>query len=209
MLNQIIKRLEPYPAQALQPVKEGKREAAILLPLTRNVANPELVFILRAEHLNTHSGEVAFPGGMWEVDDKSLLQTALRETHEEVDLSPDFVQPFAMLSSRESRLNVKVTPYVGLIPEDVTLVPNLDELESVFRVPVAFLADPDNLKTRIFHFNETDYPLPCYEHQGYVIWGFTLFVLADLLKLVFDINLPLQELYHKVGRLRIRGVDTD
>ena len=67
-------------------------EAAILLALTCEQDDPKIILTKRAEHLRSHAGEVAFPGGKWEPGDNDLLMTALRETHEEIDLPPESVE---------------------------------------------------------------------------------------------------------------------
>ncbi|MGS2723090.1 CoA pyrophosphatase [Porticoccus sp. GXU_MW_L64] len=180
MLTTIVNNLKQLPLCEAMPEHCGEREAAVLLALTEE-AQPHVVLTRRASHLNDHAGEVALPGGMWEPQDGSLLQTALRESHEEVGLSPRQVELFATLPARNTRLGVRVTPFVGRIPATVKLQPELAELDAIFRVPVAYLLDTSHLVYANFDINGREYSLPCYQYQEYTIWGFTLALLVEFL----------------------------
>ena len=180
MLTTIANNLKQLPLQEAMPLHRGEREAAVLLALTVE-SQPSLVLTRRADHLNDHAGEVALPGGMWEPEDSSLLDTALRESHEEIGLPPQQVELFATLPPRDTRLGVRVTPFVGRIAADVQLRPELAELDAIFRVPLDYLLDTGNLTRAAFTINEQDYSLPCYQYQGYTIWGFTLALVVEFL----------------------------
>ncbi|HEY7884036.1 MAG TPA: CoA pyrophosphatase, partial [Cellvibrionaceae bacterium] len=115
------------------------RQAAVLVPIV-TLANPELILTRRAAHLASHAGEIAFPGGRWEPDDQTLLHTALRESHEEIALPPHAVIPLGTLPVYCTRAGVRVTPVVGLVPEQQAFVPQLAELDSIFTVPLHFFS---------------------------------------------------------------------
>ncbi len=173
----------------MQPAGEA-REAAVLLALTRELA-PKLVFIKRAKHLNQHGGEVAFPGGMWESSDRSLLHTALRESEEEVSLPQGAVEVVARMPRRSTRYGIPVTPYVGFISYDVDLRHEPGELDAVFRVPLEYLLARENLVSSEVDMKEGRYPMPCYQYKGFTIWGFTLIVLVQFLNRSLDAGLTL------------------
>lgn len=191
MLDLIRTRFSHWPPEHRQPMVDGiAREAAVLVPMTR-AADPSVIFIRRAQHISSHSGQVAFPGGMWEPGDQSLMHTALRESEEEIALPQALVEVIATLPARTTRFDVRVSPYLGIIPEGLEFVPELSELESVFQVPLSFLAQLDNLG-----FAEIDLPegrcrVPCYWVGDYCIWGFTLQVVADILDNTLGLQLPL------------------
>jgi 8-oxo-dGTP pyrophosphatase MutT (NUDIX family) len=87
MLETIKKRLKNFPLERLQPSpQERGSTAAVLVALHGDSSDPQVILTQRAFHLNNHAGEVAFPGGMWDETDTDLLQTALREAHEEIGL---------------------------------------------------------------------------------------------------------------------------
>lgn len=191
MLKLITEKLASLPIERIQPVDDELGEAAILLVLVNDPENPKIILTKRAEHMNSHRGEVAFPGGKWDEGDTDLLMTALRETEEEIDLPPDSVEVVAGLPSYFTRHNMRVKPYVGLIAEGLPLKANPDELDAVFVVPLQYFLDPSNLT--VDHFTGSDYSLrmPCYIYQGYRIWGFSLVVLTDFLNLTLNAGIRL------------------
>ncbi len=111
MLETIVKNLEKFPLSRAQPEDhQSLLSAAGLVALVDNGEIPEIILTQRAHHLNSHAGEVAFPGGMWDAEDTDLLQTALREAKEEIDLDPAVVDVIATLpSATPRRRNLRVT----------------------------------------------------------------------------------------------------
>lgn len=168
-------------------------EAGVLVPVTNATANPEIVFTLRSSNLSTHRGQVAFPGGKRDQGDRTLADTALRESHEEVGLEPGRVEIIAPLSQVMSRHGILVTPFVGLIPEDVSLTANPDEIESIFRVPIEFFLRDERERTDTIPFMNHTYHVPCYRWQRYQIWGLSAVVLVDFLNAVYDAGIDLLE----------------
>jgi len=182
-----LRELRPKPSRPTGP----RRQAAVLVALTREPV-PQVVLTRRADHMNSHRGEVALPGGMWEAEDCDLLQTALRESWEEVALPPSAVDIRAQLPYRLTRRGVGVTPFVGLISPDQELAPNPAELDSIFRVPLTFFLDPGNCCTFPMSVAGHELWFPCYDFEHYRVWGMTLHVLTDFLNLTLNagLNLP-------------------
>ena len=89
----------------------------------------------------THKGQIAFPGGKAEDDDKDLTTTALREAREEIALRPESVAVVGQMGQVLSRQGFVVTPIVGVVPASVVseLIPNLGELDRIFTVPLQFI----------------------------------------------------------------------
>jgi len=201
MLTLIKQRLVDYPVSEKPSdasdveLREGE-VAAVLLALTQSETNPHIVLTQRAMHMNSHRGEVAFPGGKWDATDSSLLFTALRESEEEIGLPTSEVEVIGQLPTRRTRLDLLVTPFVGLFDPQVSLQPNLEELDSVFQVPLSFFLDTDNLTADIFTGPDYKLKMPCYifqdNTQKYRIWGFTLGVLVDFLNKTLNANIKLQ-----------------
>ena len=141
MLDELLHRVRGYSPRPLE-TERSFPEAAVLVPITRS-DEPELVLTLRASGLSTHGGEVAFPGGRRDPEDRDLVDTALREAEEEIGLPPGLVEVVGPLSSLVSRHGIQVTPYVGLVPDYVEYKPNDAEIASVFSVPLEFFrSDP-------------------------------------------------------------------
>lgn len=164
-------------------VEEGshRKQAAVLVAITDHPTEPQVVLTKRSEHLSTHSGQVAFPGGKWDETDSSLMATALRESHEEIGLDPKYVEVLASMPSSMTRFGIEVTPFVGVVPQDAILEPNYGELDAIFHVPVSyFLEDANRSRTDIFQGKKDRFWAPVWHYQGFEIWGFTAGVLATL-----------------------------
>ena len=168
-------------------------EAAVLVPVTDNPDNPEMIFTLRSSRLSMHRGQVAYPGGMRDAEDESLLVTALRETHEEIGLPPEQVDVVAPLSQVMSLHRILVTPYVGVVPEDYPMQANPDEIESIFRVPVSFFLEDRRERTDALSYIDNTFYVPCYQWQRYQIWGMSALVLVDFLNAVYDAGIDILE----------------
>jgi 8-oxo-dGTP pyrophosphatase MutT (NUDIX family) len=168
-------------------------EAGILVPITDNARNPEMIFTLRSSNLKTHRGQVAYPGGKRDPEDTSLIATALRETHEEIGLPPDQVKIIAPLSQVMSLHRILVTPYVGVVPGDHPLEPNPHEIESVFRVPISWLLEDRRERTDTLSFLNSTLYVPCYRWEHYQIWGLSAVVLVDFLNAVYDAGIDILE----------------
>lgn len=163
-------------------------EAAVLLAFTRET-DPCLILTKRAEHLSSHRGEVALPGGMIDPQDESVIATALRESLEEIALEPDRVEVLGQLDPMVTRFGVKVTPVLGLISPDEELVANPNELDSVFRVPLSFLVRDERLRTDRGTLNGHSVAVPCWEWQGYHIWGVTAIILVNFMNRVLGLSI--------------------
>ncbi|GAB1263550.1 CoA pyrophosphatase [Aurantivibrio infirmus] len=170
---------------SIEEAGEYNGEAAVLVPVTDHPTNPQIILTRRADHLNTHSGEVSFPGGKWEEGDDSLIVTALRESCEEVALPPDLVEVINVQPSVYSLWGIKVTPYIGIIPNDLPLVANPDELDSVFNVPVEFFLQDQRTSTDVYFNQQRESWSPVYHYEGYKIWGLTARILVEFLNVAW------------------------
>lgn len=189
MLDDLLRRVQSYSPRTLETDRDFP-EAAVLVPITRS-DEPELVLTLRASGLSTHGGEVAFPGGRRDPEDPDLICTALREAEEEVGLPPGLVEVIGPLSSLVSRHGIKVTPYVGLVPDFVQYKANDGEIDSVFSVPLAFFRDdPRQVTHRIDYLGRSWY-VPSYQYGEYKIWGLTAIMVVELVNLVFDAGIDM------------------
>lgn len=173
--------LQPNKARAFE-TGAFPSQAAVLVLFTDDPHHPEIIFTRRARHLKNHPGEVSFPGGMWELGDNSLRDTALRETEEEIGVAPTQVELLGACMRRATGAGIQVTPFVGVIPSATQFTPNLAELDVVFRVPVAaFHGGIIQTRTDIFSHGGRSYRVPAYLHQGYEIWGFTAALTAEII----------------------------
>lgn len=189
MLDELLQRVRDFTPQDLE-VDGRFPEAAVLMPITRS-EDPELVLTLRASGLSTHGGEVAFPGGRRDPEDLTLMHTALRESEEEVGLPPGLVEMIGPLDPLVSRYGLRVTPFVGVVPDYVDYRPNDAEIAAVFQVPLSFfLQDQREVTHRIDYLGRSWY-VPCYRFEQYKIWGLTAIMIVQLVNLVFDAGIEL------------------
>ncbi|WP_445157027.1 CoA pyrophosphatase [Halomonas sp. E14] len=182
MLEKLRQRLQ---AHAPRRLRLDMPQAAVLMPIVDR-PEPTLLFTRRAGHLNTHSGQVAFPGGKREQADRDLLVTALRESHEEIALPPERVELLGRLSDVISLHGILVTPYVGLIPPDLPLAPDPTELDAIFEVPLALFLEDRRHHTDVIPVNGRAHYVPSYHTQGQVIWGLSAMMLVELLAEGFE-----------------------
>ena len=186
MINRIEQTLKTYSAWRLGDDIARRDEAAVLMLIT-DEEHPHVILTRRTSGLSSHAGEVAFPGGKRDPEDPNLIATALRETEEEIGISGSEIRILGSLSDILSKHKLRVEPWVGLVSPQVNLIPNPDEIESVFRVPISFLMEPGSARFDQFQgFDGKTRYAPAWDYQGYDIWGLTAWVLAELLNAAFD-----------------------
>ena len=188
MLDKITEKIKLY--SGTPPVDE-LRQAAVLIAITES-EDPELIYTLRSNKVGSHGGEVSFPGGMFEVEDKNLQDTALRESHEETGLDRSKVNILGSIDTVVSRFNISVTPYVGIVPSDIELNDNSDEIEACFRVPLSFLLEDKRHRNDEINRNGDIFFMPAYSYDSYIIWGLTAMITVDFLNIALDANIDLK-----------------
>ena len=154
------------------------REAAVLVAITDR-DEPGVLLTLRREHMRTHAGQVAFPGGR--VDEgEDAVAAALREAEEEIGLPASAVDIWGIADAYHTVTGYRVTPVVGSIPSDLTLSPHEPEVADLFEAPLSFLLDPANQQRmsadyqgRTRHYYQIDW-------QGRRIWGATAAMIVNL-----------------------------
>lgn len=161
--------------------------AAVLIPLYWDHAAWHLLFTLRTEAVESHRGQVSFPGGRVEPSDAGLLDAALREAEEEIGLQPVDVRVLGALDARRTVTRFLVTPFVGVIPWPYALRPNPIEVAQTFGVPLEWLADPSHVRLQTWMPSPPSEHLSAYffdAYEGRVIWGATARMTLDLVALL-------------------------
>lgn len=164
-----------------EPLDEaGLKRAAVLLPLF--VRNGMLWILLtrRTETVEHHRGQISFPGGAEEPDDRSLFETALRESEEEIGLKRQDAIPLGSLSPMKTVTSFYVEPFVAAIPQPYVFRPQESEIAEIIEAPLPDLADPNILEKKPYPGRPE--PVLFYHYGRHTIWGATARMLAELLE---------------------------
>jgi 8-oxo-dGTP pyrophosphatase MutT (NUDIX family) len=141
-----------------------------------------LLLTQRADHLSDHPGQISLPGGRAEESDASPVETALRETEEEIGLSSAHIEVLGCLPDYVTGSGYHITPVVGLVHPPFELTPDPREVAEIFEVPLAFLMDGANHERRTAELphgvgRRTFYSMP---YERFFIWGATAGMLRNL-----------------------------
>jgi 8-oxo-dGTP pyrophosphatase MutT (NUDIX family) len=157
------------------------RAAAVLIPITDR-AEPGVILTQRPTWLRSHAGQVAFPGGKVDDSDENSIFAALREAEEELNIPPARVEVIGVADTYYSGSGYSIAPVVGIIPPDLEIQPNPQEVEDWFEVPLAFLLDPANSIKKEANWNgqqRSYYDMQWGERR---IWGVTAGIIANLVR---------------------------
>lgn len=152
--------------------------AAVLIAVTDR-AEPGVILTVRREHLRTHAGQIAFPGGRIDQNEDAIT-AALREAKEEINLSQDAVEVIGALDRYRTVTEFVVSPIIGVIPPGLPLEPHEHEVADWFEAPLAFLLDPANTQRQSALFQGRDrhyYEILWNERR---IWGATAAMIINL-----------------------------
>jgi 8-oxo-dGTP pyrophosphatase MutT (NUDIX family) len=166
------------------------RVSGVMLLLFEKEDELNIVFTQRKQYEGVHSGQMSFPGGKKDETDKTLLDTALRETHEEIGVEPDRIEVLGQLSELYiPPSNFLVYPSVGFVHRIEKFIPQQNEVEKVVEIPVSFFLDKNNINrhTEIKLFNGAVVQVPAYIHNEHIIWGATAIMLSEFTFMVEQI----------------------
>lgn len=152
--------------------------AAVLVAVTER-DEPGVILTVRREHMRTHAGQIAFPGGRLDPGEDAVA-AALREAHEEILLDPPQVEIVGTIAPYRTVTGYVVTPVLGVIPPDLPLQPHEQEVAAWFEAPLPFLLDPANQqrRTALFEGRERHYYEIMWNERR--IWGATAAIIVNL-----------------------------
>lgn len=179
--------MEPLSRRKYPPLSDPgiARQSSVLLLFFPDKDEPNLVFIQRNEYDGVHSGQIAFPGGGQEPDDKHPGDTALRETHEEIGVHPEKVQIIGRLSQLYiPPSNFLVHPFVGYTKVKPVFSPDPNEVSEVFSVKMSVLLNGSARQEREIKIRDFSLKVPCFFVNGKVIWGATSMILSEFIEVL-------------------------
>lgn len=163
-----------------RPVPAGPFTPAAVLIAVTDRPDPGMIFTLRHAGLRAHAGQVAFPGGRLDPEDRDAVDAALREAHEEIALPREAVEVIGRSDRFRTGTGFEIEPIVGIVPPDLVLRPSEAEVDAIFEVPLDFLLDPAN---RAYHTVDWEGGVRSYYEflwQEHRIWGVTAAMLVNL-----------------------------
>ena len=161
--------------------EEFTREAAVLMPVFERGGEPHFLLTRRTEEVETHKGQISFPGGMREAGEP-LQRTAIRETFEEVGITESKVEILGRFHDYISNTGFLVTPFAGFLTEPLEIVPQAREVAEVLTVPFRLFLDPDLLRVETVTRHGKPLDVYYYTYGDHVVWGLTARIIRDFLQ---------------------------
>ena len=161
---------------------ENYIESAVLIPIFRKDEDYHLLFTKRSETLLHHAGQISFPGGVRSKADATLLDTALRESYEEIGLNPEDADIIGELDDTPTTTSgFLISPFVAFIPYPYRFVPNPNEIIEIFDTSISSLLHEIPVRTEPETINGEPVLDYFYEYDERVIWGATARIVTQLL----------------------------
>ncbi len=179
---------KPLPGTTLP--KARVRDAAVLVPVIADPENPRLILTRRTDHLSSHAGQVAFPGGKIDAGDRDAVAAALREAHEEIGLSRDQVRPVGYGDPMLTHTGFRIVPVVALVRPGAPVSPTPGEVAAVFDLPLSVFMTPANYRRTDWERNGLKGFYYDIEHDSiralnHRIWGITAVILHRLAERIY------------------------
>ena len=171
--QETMKRVAHIPRRSL-------RKASVLIGFVERGTGLNIIFTRRAQHLKHHPGQISFPGGKYEDSDNSLLQTALRETYEEVGIHEREITIFGQMPELITISHFKVTPFLAFVAPNYNTNIDLNEVDEVFEVPASVVLDRHQLHSERFRVRNHSHRVFGLSYENYFIWGMTAQIIHAL-----------------------------
>ncbi|MGB0322797.1 MAG: CoA pyrophosphatase, partial [Pseudohongiellaceae bacterium] len=139
---------------------------------------------VRSANLKSHAGQISFPGGTTEKQDRDSVATALRETHEEIGLHPSNVEVIGCIGDIALPSGYRVTPVVGIIDNNLDYLANPAEVEAIFHAPLSLALDPEAYTHSAVTYRDVERTVLELHYEQHRIWGATAAILYHLASLI-------------------------
>lgn len=196
--NLIKKKLYSYDSPERIKVKdEFFTPSAVLFTIIPHKDEPyELVVIHRTNKGVKHRGEMSFPGGKFDIkQDRTLEDTALRETEEEIGVPRESVKILGCLHDFPTMSQYIITPYIGTINKDLEMIREEREVQAIVKVPISFFVGKKHFREQTFEIAGEKLPVFYFNYKDkitnktYTIWGATAYMIVSFIELVYDLKL--------------------
>jgi len=166
--------------------REDRRDAAVLVPVIDRVGGATVLFTKRSEALPTHAGQISFPGGKMDPGDANIMETAFRETKEEIGLDADFIDPVGFMEDYVTGSGFQIAPLVAVISEGFEITPDYNEVDEVFEVPLSFLMNSRNHEIHSREWRGAQRLFYAMPYEERFIWGATAGMLRSLYESLYS-----------------------
>jgi 8-oxo-dGTP pyrophosphatase MutT (NUDIX family) len=167
---------------SMEMTSKNPKNAAVMMLFYPKKGRTHLVLIVRNSYEGIHSAQIAFPGGKYEVEDLNFENTALRETFEEIGVSPDFmeiIKSFTHIYIPPS--NFMVYPFMGICKEELTFIPDSNEVSKIIELPLSdFLDDTLIVTVNMSTSYGINCVVPAFKIEEHIVWGATAMMLSEL-----------------------------
>jgi len=196
--NLIKKALYPCDSPLRISIKDDFfTSSAVLFSIIPYDEKPyELVLIHRANKGTRHRGEMSFPGGKFDpLLDKSLKDTALRETEEEIGVSCENVKILGCLDDFPTMTRYIITPFLGLIDKNQLLIKDEREVQKILKIPINFFTNKINFREQAVDIEDKKFPIFYFNYiddknnQKYTVWGATAFLIVTFIEKIYGFTL--------------------
>lgn len=154
--------------------------SAVLIPIVLKNNKPTIILTRRSRHLNHHPGQISFPGGRAETGDGNAVDTALRETHEEIGIRQEQINVAGFLSQYTTVSNFIITPVVGIINSDYQTQIDPVEVDYIFEAPCDILLNASNYQRNEIYWQGEKRQFWEISYDDHHIWGATAAILRNM-----------------------------
>lgn len=184
----IRSRLAGYARHAACPHGDGPGliHAAVLVPLYPEENSLHILLTRRTDTVETHKGQIAFPGGIVDPGDRDRVHTALRETEEELGIDPGAIETIGILDDLATPTGFCITPVVGVLAARPAMRPNTEEVADVFTVPLSFFLEPSHAERSVRETPGGRREIWTYRYCGREIWGATAAIIRGMTDILLD-----------------------
>ena len=155
------------------------RKSAVMMLFMEREGSPHVLLTLRTDRVSTHKGQISFPGGSYDETDRDFLETALRETLEEVGIEPAEIEVLGEFDEYISIMGFHVYVFTGALNRAVEYKPSRDEIEEILEVPFSIFYNEEFDRCEKITHQGRDYDVYYYNYGKSTIWGMTARILTD------------------------------
>jgi len=191
-LPAIEAQLKMAPLERISSLKENfydlndLRKAAVMMLFYPKNSITHLALIIRNKYPGIHSSQIAFPGGKVEPEDKDLEETALRETFEEIGISPNqikVIRSFTEIYIPPSKF--LVYPFLGISLTDIYFNPSEAEVAGMIELPLKMFLDESNVvNVKMTTSYAVDIEVPAFKFDEHIVWGATAMMMSELKEVI-------------------------